>query len=105
MKNYVVVLITVSSKSEATTIANRLLKEKLAACVNIIAGLESIFWWKGKIEQAFECLLLVKTRAPLVNKLIKTTRKLHSYDVPEIISLPIDSGNPQYLKWIHESTS
>jgi len=101
---YIIVLVTASSKEEANKIARGLLEEKLAACVNILAGLESRFWWQGKIDSAQEVLLVIKTRKTLFNKLAKKVKSLHSYTVPEIIALPIISGNKAYLDWINDCT-
>ncbi len=101
---YIVVLVTASSKEEANKIAQGLLEEKLAACVNILEGLESRFWWQGKIDSATEALLVIKTRKALFNKLAKKVKSLHSYTVPEIIALPIISGNKAYLDWINDCT-
>ena len=80
-----------------------LLNEKLAACVNIVKGVESMFWWEGKIDQASEALLIIKTKKSILRKLIKTVKSVHSYTVPEIIALSILDGNQDYLKWIDES--
>lgn len=101
---HVVIFITAANKKEAQMIAFALIKEKLAACVNIIENLHSIFWWQGKVDSAKEALLIVKSRKALMNKLIKKVKSLHSYEVPEIIALPIISGDKKYLKWINEST-
>ncbi len=101
---HIVVLVTASSKKEADKIAQGLLEEKLAACVNIVEGLESRFWWQGKIDSAKELLLIIKTRKTLFNKLAKKVRSLHSYTVPEIIALPIISGSKAYLDWINDCT-
>ena len=101
---YIIVLVTASSKEEANKIAQGLLEEKLAACVNILAGLESRFWWQGKIDSAQEVLLVIKTRKTLFNKLAKKVKSLHSYTVPEIIAIPIISGNKAYLDWINDCT-
>ena len=103
-KAYIVVLATVGSKEEAQKIARGLLEEKLAACVNIIDGVESHFWWQGKIDSAKEALLVIKTKKELFNKLAKKVKSLHSYSVPEIIALPIVTGNTEYLNWINDST-
>lgn len=101
---HIVVLVTASSKEEANKIARGLLEEKLAACVNIVEGLESRFWWQGKIDSAKEALLIIKTRKALFNKLAKKVKSLHSYTVPEIIALPIISGSKAYLDWINDCT-
>jgi periplasmic divalent cation tolerance protein len=84
-------------------IAQALLKNKLAACVNIIDKIESFFWWQGKIDCAEEALLLVKSKKSKLPKIIKLVKSLHSYSVPEIIALPIIAGEKKYLKWIDES--
>ena len=101
---HIVVFITASSKGEAQKIIAGLLEEKLAACVNVIEHIESHFWWQGKIDKAKEVLLVLKTRKALFNKVVKKVKSLHSYEVPEIIALPILSGNKQYLDWIDDST-
>ena len=80
-----------------------LLEEHLAACVNIIPQILSRYWWQGKIETAKESLLIVKTKKSVLKQLIKKVRAIHSYTVPEIIALPIEDGNPDYLNWITES--
>ena len=100
----VVIFVTAANKKEAEKIASVLIEEKLAACVNIIENLHSIFWWQGKVYRLKEALLIVKTRKTLMNKLIKKVKSLHSYAVPEIIALPIVSGDKKYLQWINEST-
>ena len=101
---HIVVLVTAGSKEEAQKIARGLLEEKFAACVNIIDGVESHFWWQGKIDIVKEALLVIKTRKELFNKLAKKVKSLHSYSVPEIIALSIVTGNTEYLKWINDST-
>ncbi len=99
-----VIFVTAANKKEAKMIACALIKEKLAACVNIIENVHSLFWWQGKVDRAQEALLIVKSRKALMNKLIKKIKSLHSYEVPEIIALPIVCGDKKYLKWINEST-
>ncbi|MFH1641116.1 MAG: divalent-cation tolerance protein CutA [Candidatus Omnitrophota bacterium] len=101
---YIVVFCTAANKKEAERIAQGLIKNKLAACVNIVDKVRSLFWWQGKIDKAEESLLVIKTRKALFGKLTKTIKSLHSYEVPEIIALPIIAGNKKYLEWIREST-
>lgn len=100
---YILVLITVPSGEEAEKIAGKLLDEKLVACVNIVSGLNSLFWWEGKIDEAAEYLLLIKTRLDKLDKLMEAVKQLHSYTVPEIIALPIIAGNRSYLEWIDQT--
>lgn len=101
---YIVVFITTASPEEAETVAYTLVKEKLAACVNIVSPIKSIYTWQGKVEEATECLLIAKTTTPLFQLLKKRVKELHSYEVPEIISLPLLSGEEDYLRWIEEVT-
>ena len=96
----IIVLITVGSEEEAHKIAELLVNEKKAACVNIVPGIDSIFSWEGKIDSAQESLLLVKTRASLFPEIVELVKRMHSYEVPEIIALPIIAGSEDYLKWL-----
>jgi len=96
----IIVLITVGSEEEAHKIAELLTNEKKAACVNIVPEIDSIFWWEGKIDSAQESLLLVKTRASLFPEIVELVKRMHSYEVPEIIALPIIAGSEDYLKWL-----
>ena len=100
---YIVILITVSRRQEAQRIAKALVGKKIAACVNAVPGVASIFFWKGRVERARETLLVVKTRKEKLSRLIKLVTGLHSYEVPEIIALPIVGGHKPYLRWIDES--
>jgi len=100
---YVVIFVTASSKKEARTIASALIKRKLAACVNIINGIESLFWWQGKVESAKENLLIIKSKTTKLLAIIKAVKAHHSYEVPEIIALPIKGGFTPYLRWIDAS--
>ena len=101
---YLVVFITTSSYEEARKIADALVSQRKAACVNIVPKVNSLFRWKGKIEDAEESLMVVKTRAELFPDVVSTVKSIHSYDVPEIIALPIVEGNPDYLSWLKEET-
>jgi periplasmic divalent cation tolerance protein len=97
---YVIVLVTVKDKKEARKISAGLIKAKLAACVNVVSKVDSIFFWAGKIDQAKESLLLIKSKREKLPKIIKLVRSLHSYEVPEIIAIPIITGDKPYLRWI-----
>ncbi len=101
---YLAVLVTTKDKAEALMIAEQVVSEKLCACANLIEPVTSVFLWKGNIEHAAECLMIIKTPSDLFRPLLDRIKQLHSYDVPEIIALPILAGNPSYLKWIDEVT-
>jgi periplasmic divalent cation tolerance protein len=103
MTNKRLVLTTAGSHEEARQLANALVERRCAACVNIVPHIESIYRWEGKIEQAEEWLLLIKTTEAAFERLRETIRELHSYRVPECISLPIEAGSIPYLNWIEES--
>ncbi len=100
---YCLVYITTENNEEARRIGKVLVEEKLAACVNI-HPIESVYRWKGNIEEDIEAAMLAKTRAGLVDEVIKRVKELHSYEVPCIISISIEKGNHDYFKWIEEST-
>jgi len=101
---YIVVFITAGSHEEARMIGDTLISQRKAACVNIIPQINSLFRWEGKIEGDRESLLLVKTRAELFPEIVDAVKSIHSYDVPEIIALPIVEGSQDYLKWIGKET-
>jgi periplasmic divalent cation tolerance protein len=103
MAGYVVVLVTCPTRAVARRIAKRLVGERLAACVNVIAGVESVFWWRGKVDRAREWLLLIKTTAPRFERLKQAVLAAHPYEVPEVIALPVVAGHEPYLKWIQAS--
>ncbi|MEW6981098.1 divalent-cation tolerance protein CutA [Colwelliaceae bacterium 6471] len=100
---YQLILCTCPSKIIASEIANYLVTNKLAACVNILPGIESIYCWQEKVESSNEVQLLIKTQAEKFQQLAKAINKLHPYDVPEIIALNIQQGDKHYLNWITES--
>ncbi len=102
---YIVIFVTASGKKEAKKIAQVLLEHKSAACVNIIENIESFFWWQGKIDTAKESLLVIKSKKSKLAQIIKLVKSVHSYEVPEIIALPIIGGEKKYLGWINESVS
>jgi periplasmic divalent cation tolerance protein len=96
----IVIFVTTASEQEAHKIADLLLSRRKAACVNIVPGVDSSFWWHGKLDSARESLLIIKTKASLLSEIIDLIKSAHSYEVPEIIALPIIGGNEDYLKWI-----
>ena len=96
----IIVLITAGSEEEAHKIAESLVNGKKAACVNIVPGVDSLFRWEGKLDSARESLLLVKTKASLFSEIVEMVKIMHSYEVPEIIALPIIAGSEDYLKWL-----
>jgi periplasmic divalent cation tolerance protein len=98
--NYIIVLVTTANKSEAETISKALLKEKIIACANIVNSVTSIFNWQGKLEKCEECLVVMKSRRDLFDELTEHVTRLHSYDVPEILALPIVEGSEAYLAWL-----
>ena len=103
MTNKRIVLSTAGSEDEARRIAHHLVEHQLAACVNIIPQIESIYRWQGKIESSREWLLLIKTTDERFAAVRDALRELHSYDLPECIALEIKDGSPEYLRWLEES--
>ncbi|XP_009380231.2 protein CutA 1, chloroplastic isoform X1 [Musa acuminata AAA Group] len=100
----IVVYVTVPNKEAGMKLAESIIKEKLAACVNRVPGIESVYWWDGKVETDAEELLIIKTRESLLGALTQHVKSNHEYDVPEVIALPITGGNEKYLEWIKDST-
>ncbi len=98
----VIVIVATSSKSEAEKIALNLLNEKLIGCANILSPVTSVYYWSSKIEKSEEHLVLMKSRVDLFEKLTKKVKSLHSYDVPEILALPIVKGSKDYLAWLND---
>src|ERR1041385_6545007 len=105
MTNAVVGMVTCSSRVAARKVARAVLSKKLAACVNIVGGLESHYWWRGKLESAHECLLLIKTTRARTRAVASAVKAAHSYEVPEIIFLPIVASERNYLKWLRSSVA
>ncbi len=101
--NYTMIISTASSKDEAQEIAQALVDRKLVACVNLVGPIESVYRWKGQVESAQEFLLLMKTQADRFECVRDAIRQMHSYEVPEIIQVPIENGLPAYLTWISEN--
>ena len=98
--NYIIVLVTTANKSEAEKISEALLKEKIIACANIINPVTSFFHWQGKEDRCEECLVVMKSRRDLFVELAERVKGLHSYDVPEVLALPIVDGSDAYLAWL-----
>ena len=102
-RRYRIVLVTCASLGEARSIGREVVKKRLAACANIVPGVESIYRWKGKVERAREILVVVKTTAARLAGLEREVKRMHSYEVPEFIVLPVIAGSREYLRWIGDS--
>ena len=98
--SYLIIFITTPTPEEAQRIAKVLLEQKRVACVNIVSGVSSLFWWQGRIDSAQENLLIAKTEPSQLTELVALVKELHSYDVPEVIAIPIIGGNQDYLQWL-----
>ena len=98
--SYMIVIMTAPNKEEAVRIVRILLDERLIACANILDPVFSLFWWQGKIEKENEVLVLMKSNRTLFKKIAKRVIELHSYDVPEILGLPVVAGSSSYLDWM-----
>ena len=103
MKKIIFVYITTKNKTEAKKIAKVLLKEKLCSCVNIFDKMSSMYWWKNKIEEANETVLIAKTTKNKFSKLSARVKQLHSYDCPCILQLDVADGNREYINWLLEN--
>ncbi|HET8547509.1 MAG TPA: divalent-cation tolerance protein CutA [Bryobacteraceae bacterium] len=104
MTDKILIFSSCGSAEEAERVAKHLVETHAAACVNIIPGVRSIYRWKGAVEEAGEWTLLIKTRRPLVARVERELRRVHSYEVPELIALPIVAGLESYLQWIDDET-
>ena len=102
---YIVIFITTATAVEARNISQILLNQKKAACVNIVPEVNSLFWWRDKLDSARESLLIIKTKAALLPEIVSLVKEVHSYEIPEIIALPVIGGNQDYLKWLGESVT
>ena len=103
--DYIMVFTTCNSSEIASSIAGAVVKNKLAACVNIVNNIESVYQWQGKIERDKEMLLIIKTRQSLFSQLEQAIQGHHDYELPEIIAVPIAAGEQKYLNWIQSATS
>lgn len=104
MSDYIIVLNTCDSAEVASSIADSLVSKQLAACVNIVNGVESVYQWQGKIEHDKEILLIIKTKKSLFIQVQNAIQEIHNYELPEIIAVPIDIGETNYLNWIKSAT-
>lgn len=101
----VVVLVTCANEEQGASIARSLVGERLAACVNLVAGIRSIYRWRERLEDDRETLLLVKTRTQLLTRVERRVRELHTYELPEVVALPLCGGSRPYLDWLFDSTA
>ncbi|KAI8994263.1 CutA1 divalent ion tolerance protein-domain-containing protein [Gaertneriomyces semiglobifer] len=100
----VVLLSTAPSEVVAKQISRDLVERKLVACVNIVPKIQSVYWWDGKVQEDEEYLMVIKTQSTLVSEINQRLKEKHPYEVPELISLKVEDGNDQYLRWISDST-
>jgi periplasmic divalent cation tolerance protein len=103
MTDKIVILSTCASEEEAAKLARALVNARLAACVNVLPAVRSFYRWKGRVEDSAECLLIIKSSLPVFAEVRAELEKWHSYEVPEIIALPILQGSPSYLSWLEEN--
>jgi periplasmic divalent cation tolerance protein len=102
---YVVVLTTLPADTDGPAFAHALVEERLAACVNLLPAMDSVYRWQGTVEHEHERQVIIKTTAPRVDALWQRVRDLHPYDVPEFIVIPVIDGNQVYLQWVADSTA
>ena len=100
-----IVLTTTGSEAEAQKIARHLVENRMAACINIVPQIDSVYRWQGKVEEAREWLLLIKTTADAFEKVREAIAELHSYELPECVCLNVEDGSPNYLQWIADSVA
>ena len=105
MSDELIIFVTAPNEDEARRIADALVNEQMAACVNIVGGVESIYRWQGRVEHDRELLLIIKSRAGRYADLERRVKELHSYTTPEVIAFRIERGSQEYLDWIRDSTS
>jgi periplasmic divalent cation tolerance protein len=103
MTDFQIVLCTCADREQAERIAHRLVELRLAACVNILPGVHSVYRWQGSVESAAEVLMLIKTQAALINEVQSTIASLHSYEIPEFLVLSVTGGSEAYLAWLEAS--
>lgn len=103
MNEFIIILITCASPEEAEKITETLVSEKLIACGNIVSGVQSIFYWQGKVSKEKESLIIAKSVKTRFSSVVARVKTLHSHTVPEIIALPLVEGSAEYLRWIEET--
>ncbi len=99
-EEYIQIFTTIENKEDAEKIAKSLIEKRLAGCIQIIGPISSIYWWKNKIETSQEWLCIIKSKKNLYEEIEKSIKEIHPYEIPEIIAMPIISGNKDYLKWL-----
>lgn len=99
------VYMTMETPQQARDIGRALIEARLAACINIIDGMKSLYWWQGTVQEGTETVVIAKTRQDAVEKLTAKVKEMHSYDCPCVVSLPIDNGHPEFLSWIEAETA
>lgn len=104
MSNYCIIYTTVEKLSHAERLAEDIVNTKMAACVNIIPGMRSVYRWEGDVKMANETVMMIKTERRLESDVIAEVKRLHPYETPAVITLPIEGGCPEYLSWISEET-
>ena len=102
--SFVFAYITAPTVEDANRIGRKLVEERLAACVNIIPGMSSLYWWENKIEEATETIVIAKTTEEHVPELTRQVKAMHSYDCPCVVTLPVTGGNPDYMRWLGAET-
>jgi len=105
MNKHVMIYITAADRRQALRIGKILVQERLAACINILGRIDSIYWWEGRVQQGKEVSFVAKTRAALSKAVIRRVRELHSYHVPCAVAVPVADGNPAFLQWISAETA
>jgi len=98
------IYMTAGSMDEARDVGRVLVQERLAACVNIIPGVRSLFWWEGQVQEGDEVVMVAKTRKDLLDRLVERVKDVHSYDCPCVVAMPIQGGNPPFIDWIGTET-
>lgn len=99
------VYVTTETPEEAKEIARTIVRERLAACANVLGAITSVFWWEGDVQDDTETAMILKTRADLIERLTDRVKELHSYDCPCVVALPVEAGNLEFLSWIDSETA